>query len=125
MTLPVSGDAIAAVLRAAAVVRERHRADPLSARYTEAALAEQVVALPDTPAPLPGGWWRVGHVLDAVAGRELGVRLHPGRRRLRLVAVPPPVLERPPAQPPGAGYFDGERLRWVGRGDDPAGRPPG
>ena len=98
------------------------RADPRFAAHTAAALAERVVGLPERPERAGGGWWRVGRVVDGIAGAELAVRFHPASGRVR-VARPGAMRERPfpTPPPPGGRWFDGARLRWVEPGDDDGG----
>ena len=113
---------IAAVERAAAHRRARHRADPRTAHYTAAALEEQVVGVAASPfAAARGatgdGWLPVGTVLDGVAGADFRVWLHPATGRVTTERLGPPRPDVPSPRRPGAPVFDGERLRWVEPGE--------
>jgi hypothetical protein len=88
------------------------RNDPRYEGFTDAALTERVVGLLVGPVPGRGGWWRVGRVVDGIAGTELEVWCKPAARRIGLRerewgAFPAPRDERL--------VFDGERRYWIYR----------
>lgn len=50
--------------------------------YTASALMERVTALAGRPEPLGDDWWRVGQIIDTIAGVEFAVHCRPPRIRL-------------------------------------------
>jgi hypothetical protein len=88
MSAPLSGPTIdegtLAVVKAVAVRRDRHRADPARARYSASAIAERVTGIPVPPRAGRDGWWLVGHILDDFDDVELSVWFMPGARRIGL-----------------------------------------
>ncbi len=111
---PTLWDCSRAVARAAAVRRNRHRADPQYAHLTAAALMERVVGVLGRPELLADDWWHVGSVLDSLADLEFDVWYMPGQRRLGMSTVERPVFSiAPPLENPI--IFDGERMKWIDR----------
>jgi hypothetical protein len=109
-----AGETMAAALRIAlerrlAATSGDRRYDGLSA----AALRERVVVIPELP-ERRGRWWRIGGIVDDVAGQEWAVWIEPARRVLRLIPVlqPRPDTTAPLRHPDGR-YYDGMRRRWV------------
>src|SRR4051812_21511802 len=72
------------VERAATVRRRRYQDDDRYRHYTEAAMLEQVCGVEGVPLELGDGWWRVGIVMDSIAGEQLEVLANPGEQRIRL-----------------------------------------
>ena len=106
--------------RAVAFLAARYATDPAHAHWTPTAFAEQVVGLPGRPEPAGGGWWRVGVVLDNVAGEERSVRLEPATGRVRLMHAPQPPPPPEPPRPTTGPWWDW----WAGRWRDGDGEGP-
>jgi hypothetical protein len=78
--------------------------------YTASALQERVTALPGRPEHLGSDWWRVGQIIDTIAGVELAVECRPPRLRLtdmpsRYIAPSPPSFIADDAEPIGPARY--------------------
>jgi hypothetical protein len=75
----------------AATLRRRYQNDDRHRHFTAAAMLEQVCGEVGSRVDLGDGWWRVGVVMDSIAGIELEVEVKPGEWRIRLREPAPMV----------------------------------
>ena len=92
---PTLEESAPAVAKAVAARRARHRADPLHAGLTTAAIAERVTGITLPPRGGRDGWWLVGRVLDELVDAEFSVWYMPGPRRIGLSQRDRPVTSTP------------------------------
>lgn len=95
-TLPDKPTIRYAADRAATWRRTRYRDDDRYRHFSDNAMLEQVCGVEGSLFDLGAGWWRVGIVMDVIAGVQLDVLVNPGEQRIRLRAPPPPPVKKPP-----------------------------
>jgi hypothetical protein len=126
-TPPSSKEIHAAVERAAESRRARYRQDPQYANARN--LAERVDGMPGRPEPGQHDWWKIGWVVDAIAGREYDVWYRPRRLRVIERTRPEPVPVRDASQVPRIyraqfGWVDRETGQYVPEPKEPQPKEP-